>query len=188
MQPYKIDLPQHIKNMLLTLEEDVIRVIINSKTPFIAPIEIMDVVNYYKIDYSVSTEFDYRGHAIVEEKKALIEINANLMSDNAKRFTIAHELGHIFSYQFQGKHGKVHYDENTSAGKDPEEIYANAFASSILVPKDLLINQLKVNREIQTIAKIFAVSNKVIEYRVKRIFGNNIKIISHNNKDIVVDI
>jgi Zn-dependent peptidase ImmA (M78 family) len=186
MKPYIIPLPEIIKNMLITLEHDTAVVIITSKIDFIAPIDIDNIVRYYDIKYSDSLELPYRGHAIVDNNSATIEISNNLTT-NPKRFTIAHELGHVFSYQFQGKTGKVHYDENTSTGKDAEEVYANAFAASILVPKELLINQLKVNRNVAKIANIFSVSQKVIEYRVRRLFGNSIDIINHNYENIIVD-
>ncbi|MDJ1486288.1 ImmA/IrrE family metallo-endopeptidase [Cytophagaceae bacterium YF14B1] len=64
-----------------------------------------------------------------------------------QRFTIAHELGHyILGHQRQGifvdtpeKYFTLFRDHVSSTGEDSQEREANAFAASILMPRNLLI-------------------------------------------------
>lgn len=64
-----------------------------------------------------------------------------------QRFTIAHELGHyILNHQRQGvfvdtpeKYFTLFRDNNSSTGEDFQEREANAFAASLLMPRDLLL-------------------------------------------------
>lgn len=68
----------------------------------------------------------------------------------AKRFSIAHELGHH-------KMGTVH-------GTAPSyEVEANNFASELLVPKRALIEAAAAKRSVYELAELFAVSREVIE-------------------------
>lgn len=63
----------------------------------------------------------------------------------------------------------------TTQGTDPEEIYANAFASTLLVPIQLLIEQIKITKNINTIAEVFQVSPSVIKYRIQRFCLENVE-------------
>jgi Zn-dependent peptidase ImmA (M78 family) len=54
-----------------------------------------------------------------------------------QRFTVAHELGHLFAQDNQG----VHLDQNlydSAHKKQPSEIRANAFAAEFLLPEETL--------------------------------------------------
>lgn len=97
-----------------------------------------------------------------------------------QRFTIAHELGH-----FALKHkGDMFVDQTvlnrrdgrSSFAIDPQEIEANAFAASLLMPQQLLLNALEAivdgdltpEREglIAKLAKKFEVSEEAMRYRL----------------------
>lgn len=64
-----------------------------------------------------------------------------------QRFTIAHELGHyVLDHQRQGvfvdtpeKYFTLFRDAKSATGEDVQEREANAFAASLLMPRDLLI-------------------------------------------------
>lgn len=76
---------------------------------------------------------------------AIIGVNS-LHSDNRKRFTIAHELGHLHLHS-----DEVHFDERaplarrdglSSKATDPKEIEANQFAAELLMPSGMLHGSL----------------------------------------------
>jgi Zn-dependent peptidase ImmA (M78 family) len=92
-----------------------------------------------------------------------------------KRFTIAHELGHHFLHLLQGGE-YVDKEANLfrqQLGDEPEiipsrrqEIQANMFASSLLMPDDEVRRYWKERPSIEELAKIFKVSNEAMGYRV----------------------
>ncbi len=120
-----------------------------------------------------------------------------------KRFAIAHEFGHYISYKLQNKGGRhidyymdsglilaneiddgqeefIKYEgramgELSSLGTDLEEIYANRFAASILMPKVLLTYELSKYRDIKKLANKFEVSELAMQYRLSSLdFVNNL--------------
>lgn len=86
-----------------------------------------------------------------------------------QRFTIAHELGHYFL-----DHGNAFRDpkENFSMSHyDYREVSANKFAAEILMPEaavNILIKQRKI-RDIAELARLFDVSIRAMEYRLKNL-------------------
>jgi Zn-dependent peptidase ImmA (M78 family) len=63
-------------------------------------------------------------------------------STNRRRFTAAHELGHYVKHIAAGEEDWEHVDYRdalTSRGTDPEEIFANQFAASLLMPKEEIV-------------------------------------------------
>jgi Zn-dependent peptidase ImmA (M78 family) len=64
-----------------------------------------------------------------------------------QRFTMAHELGHLLLHGYTTPHAdrgyKLRYRNSTSAeGSVLEEIEANQFAAELLMPENLLLEQL----------------------------------------------
>lgn len=102
-----------------------------------------------------------------------------------QRFTTAHEIGHfVLRHQFQkGEH--VHIDRGhfisqrgprASQGDNLQEIEANQFAASLLMPSDLIIqavSALKKNEDLLTdtnvwaLSKTFQVSEQAITIRLE---------------------
>lgn len=80
----------------------------------------------------------FHGISIGNENGAEILINANISNPHRRRFTAAHEIGHVHLHIQTGKRSKFECTaEDISAGKDSNNIYekeANAFASSLLMP------------------------------------------------------
>jgi len=73
--------------------------------------------------------------------KPVIIVNEN-DTEERKRFTIAHELGHFLlhslSPQYIDKHRIYFRDADSSTGEDIKEIQANQFAAELLMPTNLL--------------------------------------------------
>jgi len=83
-----------------------------------------------------------------ESEGAIIGVNS-LHASTRRRFTIAHELGHLvlehIPMQSQSEGGALHVDrrflwrdDRSSKATDPQEIQANAFAAALLMPRDML--------------------------------------------------
>lgn len=88
--------------------------------------------------------------------------------ENRKRFTCAHELGHY--NRRKGEEGEFHTIDLrsplSSTGSDPEEIYANEFAASLLMPADDLKIFLQFGLSDEELADRFKVSREAMEYRI----------------------
>ena len=85
---------------------------------------------------------------ITKERKKFIIVNKN-QSENRKKFTIAHELGHILLRHSTSLNTQKHADskktsqilfrnQNSSNGSDWKEVEANRFAAALLMPRNLL--------------------------------------------------
>lgn len=99
---------------------------------------------------------------------------------NRKRFTIAHELGHFAL----GHKGDMFVDEmvfnkrdgRSSIAIDPKEIEANAFAAALLMPRSLVLDELRRLRSMKRaddadavateLASIFQVSVAAMNFRL----------------------
>lgn len=82
------------------------------------------------------------GLSVVQEDFKLILIS-NAAPATRQRFTLAHELGHIFADAPQNPL----VDQNVTFTGTPEEARANAFAAEFLVPSEQLTQELRGNEE-----------------------------------------
>src|SRR5439155_5185179 len=91
-----------------------------------------------------------------------------------KRFTIAHELGHHFLHLIQDgeyvdKEANLFRqqsgDEHEITPTRRQEIQANLFAASLLMPEDEVRKYWEERRSIEELAKIFHVSVEAMGYR-----------------------
>lgn len=121
-------------------------------------------------------------------KTVLIGINKG-HSPTRRRFTLAHELGHLILHSFD----KVHVDKTgygsgygrlklrdglSGAGVDPEEIEANFFAAELLMPHWMLerdlsafpsldfTNERAFSTVLQDLAKRYKVSPQALNIRL----------------------
>lgn len=124
------------------------------------------------------------GFILRDGKITVIGVNT-LTSRRRQRFTIAHELGHLWLHE--GKplivdHSiRVNFRNDVSGmATDAEEIDANAFAATLLMPRAMVLSRLKayltevtqsgksISREdlITQIAREFDVSTEAMGYRL----------------------
>ncbi len=84
--------------------------------------------------------------------QAVIGINKS-HSPTRQRFTLAHEIGHLMLHSFDDLHydrkgygsefGRVRKrDASSSTGENRDEVEANFFAAELLMPEELLHNEL----------------------------------------------
>lgn len=125
---------------------------------------------------------DYSGVLVRSAGNAVIGVNAK-HSEARRRFTIAHELGHLFLHEGQ----EVRFDHEfrvslrsdvSSTGTDVEEIEANFFAASLLMPDCLLLKdpraasiELEDARALKELAKSYGVSAQAMSLRLARLIG-----------------
>lgn len=115
-----------------------------SRSPI--PVEALARSLGVRVSYS-PFEGDISGMVFRDEDHVIIGVNS-LHHPNRQRFTIAHEIGHMLLH----KGIEVHVDrafrinlrnDVSSQAVDPEEIEANRFAAELLMPKHMLIRDLK---------------------------------------------
>jgi Zn-dependent peptidase ImmA (M78 family) len=96
-----------------------------------------------------------------------IYLNGN-DSANRRRFTCAHELGHYYSRVASGAENWECIDRRdplASKGVNRDEIYANQFAASLLMPKHL-VKTMEKEYSRATLAYKFGVSADAMSYRL----------------------
>lgn len=119
---------------------------------------------------------DLSGMAHIRDGIVVVGVNS-LHAPNRQRFTLAHELGHVVLHR-PILESAVHVDRvllrdrNSSTGTDQQEIEANAFASELLMPTDILETMLggrqvilDDDEEIAALAKKFRVSESAMRFR-----------------------
>ena len=99
-----------------------------------------------------------------------IYISSN-MSQERKKFTLAHELGHHFLHKGQ-KYRIDDLDYSRDDKDTQEESQANYFAASLLVPKELLLKKIQEGFNLIQLAEYFGVSKPVVENRIKWLKNN----------------
>lgn len=159
--------------------EEKARVLLEQAGQTKAPIDPEKVAEWLEIKVErLPFEEDLSGILVRNTKQTVIGINKR-NSAVRQRFTIAHEIGH-----FVLEHrGEMFVDEavvnkrdgRSSIAVDPQEIEANNFAAALLMPKDLVISELKTqltklgnHRDdvIAAMAKHFKVSDQAMGFRL----------------------
>lgn len=111
-----------------------------------------------------SPEFaDYSG--MIDKKNKIIYINGDEPTYR-KRFTIAHEIGHLLL-----NHTKDVDFRNNSYSNDPEELEADFFAACLLMPKNIFMDVYQ-KMNLSELAAFFGVSRRAVGIRADEIFGN----------------
>lgn len=105
------------------------------------------------------------GALVSEEGMDPVILLSSIDSNNRRRFTCAHELGH----HLRGDANDVERrDEKASWGSDPKEIYANSFAAAVLMPA-AYFRRLAADRSVGELASIFGVSAAAVRLRCKNL-------------------
>ncbi|QOL19797.1 ImmA/IrrE family metallo-endopeptidase [Candidatus Bodocaedibacter vickermanii] len=125
-----------------------------------------------KVKFVIFTEDNISGMMDFKSNTIYVNDQEGYARNN---FTIAHELGHYFLHKdYYLKHPNeyeiLYRKPISSAQNSPIEKEANTFAAHLLVPKKFL-DQYYEFASIQSLAKLFAVSEEVISYRLKNEYG-----------------
>jgi len=136
-------------------------------------IDLEKLANKYSIDISENENIEY-GKIRKRGDKVDIFVNPTL-SDEKKRFVIAHELAHFFLGHLDIKkeysESVRHFDIENS---DILEQEANMFASQLLVPNHMLKYLIYVNQitDIDRLSKIMRVPKNLIITRIEETEGD----------------
>jgi Zn-dependent peptidase ImmA (M78 family) len=88
-----------------------------------------------------------------------------------RRFTCAHELGHMMDPR-TNDYLEIGYTDNrdslSAAGTDPREIFANTFAAALLMPSDE-VEWLASEMDLYALARRFRVSTEAMVHRLKNL-------------------
>jgi Zn-dependent peptidase ImmA (M78 family) len=93
-------------------------------------------------------------------------------SDNRKRFTCAHELGHFVRRSAEAdEYETIDLRNSLSAtGLDPEEVYANEFAACLLMPEEEVRRFVAMGLDDLEMAIRFKVSREALQFRMANLF------------------
>lgn len=103
----------------------------------------------------------------------VVALNAS-DSPNRKRFSCAHEIGHFVrrSDTFSGLDEYAYLDKRSplsGAGVDAEEVYANSFAASLLMPEAVVRHLYAPGQKAFELALRFDVSQEAMQYRLQNL-------------------
>jgi hypothetical protein len=146
------------------------------------PVPVEAIVRAEEVSVRYSDLREISGLAVRKERTALIGVNRN-HSPGRRRFTLAHEFGHIMLHRGKelrfDKDFRVNLRSGTSSdGTDIEEIEANFFAASLLMPKRFLDDdertlsmEIEDPRAIRELAKAYLVSAQAMSTRLLILYG-----------------
>lgn len=144
------------------------------------PVPIEAIAAKHNIQIRLSPlETDISGFLFRDRPGTVIGLNSS-QAKVRQRFTVAHEVGHFLLHQEetlhvdrQGVFARLR-SNRSSEGSDPEEIEANHFAASILMPARFLERDLGASRHIDSdddefiarLAKRYEVSSQAMLIRL----------------------
>jgi len=161
---------------------------------FNIPVDLNKLCEQLGVEKSSKMKFVSHSGEIKVEKNDSVKIWINPLDHaNRRRFTLAHELGHlvydIIPY-IETKEGNSEFtDTKETLRRDgrqhPEEYRANDFAARLLMPEKLIIEhgketlkslkeehgskKVKIDLFITTMANLFKVSEQAMKIRLKNI-------------------
>ena len=143
------------------------------------PVPIESIVASYGISIRKGPLGDVSGLIVRDGDSVMIGVNSD-QSFTRRRFTIAHEYGHFILHEGISSHIDHTYRVNyrstkSSMAVDVEEIEANFFAASILMPKGFLIERdaaeyLDSDSGVKQLAADFKVSPHAMSLRLANVF------------------
>lgn len=109
------------------------------------PVSLRNIARLYDVKIAEdSLEGGAAGYLLRDDGRALIVVNKR-DSRARKRFTIAHELGHLLMHRGRPLlvDGDVRISERTASdfASTPEEREANQFAAALLMPEELVLRE-----------------------------------------------
>jgi Zn-dependent peptidase ImmA (M78 family) len=115
--------------------------------PFDGPVPVEKIASRYARIVERQLDPGISGALVpVEDDQWLILVNQQ-HAPTRKRFTIAHELGHLRLHGFKSIHADRAFkfrDVRSSEGSAAEEIEANQFAAELLMPRRRIMEAAKI--------------------------------------------
>lgn len=162
---------------------------------------VQEIIKQYNINITKSTNLNFildelgikvvyseigngiLGAAKVKGLKKLIVIAPSITNLGQKRFTLAHELGHIILHQGASFCNKN--DLNIYTTSSEKELEANTFASELLLPEARMLEILKKSdlkiELIKEVANQYETSLTATAIRLVKLSRNSINLIYHKD-------
>lgn len=144
-----------------------------------APVPVESIVSSYGIHLKKGDLEDVSGLIVRDGSSITIGVNSE-QSRTRQRFTIAHEFGHFLLHEGLSSHVDHNYRVNFRSGAsslaiDVEEIEANFFAASLLMPRTFLdaedaIEAVDSDASVGRLAKLFNVSRHAMSLRLGNVY------------------
>jgi Zn-dependent peptidase ImmA (M78 family) len=165
--------------------EDLVSELLQKHETFSPPIPV-DVIATAEGLPIVETEMDADVSGALIRSRDLVGIAVNAQQAPVrKRFTIAHELGHFLLDHQDKDHldwefTVIRRDGKSSEAEDDQEIAANFFAATLLMPRQMLRADVERSKrfngearlddpEIALLAKKYRVSDTAMRYRLQNL-------------------
>ena len=124
------------------------------------PFEMIKGMNVILVNYPLE---GVRGFYQYFQRNNLIYLDDRL-SENERRFVLAHELGHMFLHK---NANAIFMDTRTQVNTAGYESEANKFAMELLLPDEILNDYIESGYTIEQVARITGYYQKLIELRLK---------------------
>lgn len=149
---------------------DILEGVYNGQENITSPIDLNLVTNRENLKLYLAEFQDSSISGVLRREQKSIYIKK---TDSAKRqfFTIAHELGHWFLHpDLPGDVTRLNtMDLHEDEKKKEIEREANWFASAILMPRPLVLKLWGIFKDVDTIARVFGVSQSAAANRIKNL-------------------
>ena len=174
--------------MRISAIKNITRSLLEDTGLYSVPVNLDHLTKALDIHVLEINDIGLSGYALQKDGVKYIGVNVN-ESEPRKRFTVGHELGHLFLH----RETDINYDQgglmmlrddNSSTGDDIKEVEANRFAAELLMPEDLLtqdINEMKNSNSfdmdsdeyintISLLAKKYDVSTQAMNIRLSSLY------------------
>lgn len=125
------------------------------------PVPVASIASWLGVQVVEEVGVSFSGELRVSADRALVAVNAD-EPQARRRFTIAHELGHLFLHP-----GEQHHRDEKFANFNAAELKANQFAAALLMPEWMVWRAIGRHRGIKDLARLFEVSEVAMKYRLK---------------------
>lgn len=119
--------------------------------------------------------------------KRLVVLNPNSRGTLKERFTLAHEIGHLFIHHGSYLCGTDSFF--TYKTQNEEEQEANDFAAEFLLPRKAMISALRKNDlnypEIERISEAYKTSISVAAIRLIKLFQDDAVLLFHDGRRVI---
>lgn len=144
------------------------------------PVDVLQLCADMNIDVVHEDLDDEVSGVLVMQRKPVIAVNRH-HARARQRFTIAHEIGHYVLHRtskdqvFIDRAAIQFRNHMSYSGLDPNEVAANTFAAALLMPKEMLEQDLRsvdealAEEHVIRLAKKYGVSERAMSIRLARL-------------------
>ena len=141
---------------------------------FDIPVNLEKLAKYFNLEIENASFKNPEIVGLYKRSERKIFVNKDVVFSK-KAFTIAHEIGHYILHKNKEKETFLRLDSlNIDIQEEKEEMEANWFAASLLMPKNIIKKYQQQINDLDLLAKMFGVSNTALLIRLKNIsdYGN----------------